>query len=259
MKPRILIADDEPLLRAELRELLAALWPEAELLPEAADGFEALRLARELAPDVAFLDIRMPGLDGLQLAATFGSRTHVVFVTAYNEHALAAFEQGAHDYLLKPVDAVRLARTVERLRERLLQPPPDLRRIVDSVRGLAVSQAAGDAAGAAAVPAPSWIQASVGQAVHFIDLADILYFVAEDKYTRVVADGLEAHIRTPLKELAEMLENAGFWQVHRSYVVSVKRIAAAMRDGDNAMWLSLRGHGKKLPVSQRFHYRFKGM
>lgn len=260
MKPRILIADDEPLLRAELRELLAALWPEAELLPEAADGFEALRLARELAPDVAFLDIRMPGLDGLQLAATFGSRTHVVFVTAYNEHALAAFEQGAHDYLLKPVDAMRLARTVERLRERLLQPPPDLRRIVDSVRDMAAgAEAAAAAPLAGTPPAPSWIQASVGQTVHFIDLADILYFVSEDKYTRVVADGLEAHIRTPLKELADMLENAGFWQVHRSYVVSVKRIAAAVRDGDNAMWISLRGHGRKLPVSQRFQHRFKGM
>lgn len=249
MKPRILIADDEPLLRSELRDLLAALWPEAELLPEAADGFEALRLARALAPDVAFLDIRMPGLDGLQLAATFGSRTHVVFVTAYNEHALAAFEQGAHDYLLKPVDAARLARTVERLRERVLLPPPDLRRIADDVRLAGTSQ----------LQAPSWIQASVGQAVHFIDLSDILYFVAEDKYTRVVAHGLEAHIRTPLKELAETLEGAGFWQVHRSYVVAVKRIAAAVRDGDNAMWLNLRGHGARLPVSQRFQHRFKGM
>ncbi len=248
MKPRILIADDEPLLRAELRELLAALWPEAELLPDAADGFEALRLARELAPDVAFLDIRMPGLDGLQLAATFGSRTHVVFVTAYNEHALAAFEQGAHDYLLKPLDAARLARTVERLRERVWLPPPDLRRIA-GVR----------AASAAPVQPPSWIQASVGQAVHFIALSDILYFVAEDKYTRVVAQGLEAHIRTPLKELAETLEGAGFWQVHRSYVVAVKRIAAAVRDGDNAMWLSLRGHGARLPVSQRFQHRFRTM
>ncbi len=245
MKPRILIADDEPLLRAELRDLLTALWPEAGILPDAHDGFEALRLARELAPDVAFLDIRMPGLDGLQLAATFGSRTHVVFVTAYNEHALAAFEQGAHDYLLKPVDAARLARTVERLRERVLLPPPDLRRIAADVR--------------AAAAAPSWIQASVGQAVHFIDLCDILYFVAEDKYTRVVAAGLEAHIRTPLKELAETLEGAGFWQVHRSYVVAVKRIAAAVRDGDNAMWLSLRGHGARLPVSQRFQHRFRTM
>jgi DNA-binding LytR/AlgR family response regulator len=249
MKPRILIADDEPLLRAELRELLAALWPEAELLPDAADGFEALRMARELAPDVAFLDIRMPGLDGLQLAATFGSRTHVVFVTAYNEHALAAFEQGAHDYLLKPVDAARLARTIERLRERVLLPPPDLHGLATGVR----------AASAPVVQAPSWIQASVGQTVHFIDLSDILYFVAEDKYTRVVAEGLEAHIRTPLKELAETLEGAGFWQVHRSYVVAVKRIAAAVRDGDNAMWLSLRGHGARLPVSQRYQHRFKGM
>ncbi|KQV45448.1 MULTISPECIES: LytTR family DNA-binding domain-containing protein [unclassified Duganella] len=253
MKPRILIADDEPLLRAELRELLAALWPEAELLPDAADGFEALRLARELAPDVAFLDIRMPGLDGLQLAATFGSRTHVVFVTAYNEHALAAFEQGAHDYLLKPVDAARLARTVGRLRERVLLPPPDLRRITADVRAASALSAT------AGTQAPSWIQASVGQAVHFIDLSDILYFVAEDKYTRVVAQGLEAHIRTPLKELAGTLEGAGFWQVHRSYVVAVKRIAAAVRDGDNAMWLTLRGHGARLPVSQRFQHRFKGM
>lgn len=249
MKPRILIADDEPLLRAELRELLASLWPDAELLPDAADGFEALRLARTHAPEVAFLDIRMPGLDGLQLAATFGSRTHVVFVTAYNEHALAAFEQGAHDYLLKPVDAARLARTVERLRERVLQPPPDLRRIAASVGAASIVQG----------QAPSWIQASVGATVHFIDLADILYFAAEDKYTRVVALGLEAHIRTPLKELAEMLEQAGFWQVHRSYVVAVRRIAAAVRDGDNAMWLSLRGHGARLPVSQRFQHRFKGM
>lgn len=249
MKPRILIADDEPLLRAELRELLAALWPEAELLPDAADGFEALRLARELAPDVAFLDIRMPGLDGLQLAAAFGSRTHVVFVTAYNEHALAAFEQGAHDYLLKPVDAARLVRTIERLRERMLLPPPDLHGLAAGMR----------AASAPVVQAPSWIQASVGQTVHFIDLSDILYFVAEDKYTRVVAEGLEAHIRTPLKELAETLEGAGFWQVHRSYVVAVKRIAAAVRDGDNAMWLSLRGHGARLPVSQRYQHRFKGM
>jgi DNA-binding LytR/AlgR family response regulator len=249
MKPRILVADDEPLLRAELRELLAELWPEAELLPDASDGFEALRLARELAPDVAFLDIRMPGLDGLQLAATFGSRTHVVFVTAYNEHALAAFERGAHDYLLKPIDAARLARAVERLRERLSQAPPDLRRIAADVA----------AAGVRPAQAPSWIQASVGQTVHFIDLADILYFAAEDKYTRVVAQGLEAHIRTPLKELAESLEESGFWQVHRGYVVAVKHIAAAVRDGDNAMWLTLRGHGARLPVSQRFQHRFKGM
>jgi len=245
MKPRILIADDEPLLRAELRGLLGALWPEAELLPDAADGFEALHLARELAPDVALLDIRMPGLDGLQLAATFGSRTHVVFVTAYNEHALAAFEQGAHDYLLKPVDAARLERTVARLRERVKQPPRPLDHVTAALR--------------APKAAPSWIQASVGSTVHFIELSDILFFSAEDKYTRVVTPQLEAHIRTPLRELAETLEDAGFWQVHRGYVVAVKRIAAAARDADGAMWLALRGHQARLPVSQRFQHRFKGM
>ena len=107
--------------------------------------------------------------------------------------------------------------------------------------------------------APSWIQASVGQTVHFIELADIVYFTAEDKYTRVVTDALEAHIRTPLKELAESLESAGFWQVHRSHVVAVKRIAAAERDEDGAMWLTLRRHDARLPVSQRFQHRFRGM
>lgn len=245
MTPRILIADDEPLLRAELRGLLARLWPEALLLPDACDGFEAVRMARELAPDIAFLDIRMPGLDGLQVAATFGARTHVVFVTAYSDHMLAAFEQGAHDYLLKPIDAARLARTVARLRERVLLPPPDLGQLAAAWR--------------APKQAPSWIQASVGQTVHFIELADIVYFQAEDKYTRVVTETMEAHIRTPLKELAETLEQAGFWQVHRGYVVAVRRIAAASRDDDGAMWLTLRQHAARLPVSQRFQHRFKGM
>lgn len=128
-RPRILIADDEPLLRAELRESLRQLWPEAELVAEAVDGFEALRLAREWQPDVAFLDIRMPGLSGLEVARTFGLRTHVVFVTAHQEHALAAFDEGALDYVLKPTDPARLARSVARVRERLGTPPPDLARL----------------------------------------------------------------------------------------------------------------------------------
>lgn len=178
-RPRILIADDEPLLRAELRQSLAALWPEAEVVAEAADGYEALRLARATEPDVAFLDIRMPGLSGLEVARTFGVRTHVVFVTAYQEHALAAFDEGAIDYVLKPTDPVRLVRAIERVRARLGTPPPDL-------------------------------------------------------------------------------EDAGFWQIHRGYVVAVKRIAAVSRDADGALWLSLRGHADKLPVSQRFQHRFKG-
>ncbi len=244
MKARILIADDEPLLRAELADQLRQLWPEVDLY-QADDGYSALRMARELAPDIAFLDIRMPGLSGLEIAAAFSARIHLVFITAYSEHAVAAFDHGAIDYVLKPVDPARLARTLERVRGRLTQPPPDLGRLVRQLDR--------------PVAPPSWIQASVGQTVHFIDLTDIVYFTAEDKYTRVVTDTLEAHIRTPLKDLAESLESAGFWQVHRSHVVAVKRIAAAVRDEDGAMWLTLRQHSARLPVSQRFQHRFRGM
>jgi DNA-binding LytR/AlgR family response regulator len=242
--PRILIADDEPLLRAELRSALATLWPEAELAGEAADGVQALRLARELEPDIAFLDIRMPGLNGLEVARAFGSRTHVVFVTAYQEHALAAFDEGAVDYLLKPLDTARLVRAIERVRSRLGTPPPDLARLVQQL---------------APKKPPAWLQASVGNTIHFIDLNDVIYFGSEFKYTRLVTDQMEAHIRTPLKELAEQLEEAGFWQIHRSFLVAVKRIEAVNRDADGALWLTLRGHASRLPVSQRFQHRFKGM
>jgi DNA-binding LytR/AlgR family response regulator len=243
--PRILIADDEPLLREELQVALAALWPEAQVVGAASDGVQALHMARELAPDIAFLDIRMPGLSGLEVARTFGSRIHVVFVTAYQEHALAAFDEGAADYLLKPIDPARLARAIERLRARLGTPPPDLARLVQQ---LAPKKAP-----------PAWLQASVGSTIHFIDLNDVIYFSAELKYTRVVTEHLEAHIRTPLKELAEQLEDAGFWQIHRGYVVAVRRIAAVNRNADGAAWLKLRGHSTRLPVSQRFQNRFKGM
>lgn len=244
--PRILIADDEPLLRAELRESLLALWPQAQIVGEAADGVEAVRMAQQLEPDVAFLDIRMPGLSGLEVARTFGLRTHVVFVTAHDEHALAAFDEGALDYVLKPTDPVRLARSIARVRERLGTPPPDLARLLRSL-------------GTPRPAAPAWLQASVGNAIHFIDLTDVVYFCSEHKYTRVVTDSTVAHIRMPLRELAGSLDDGSFWQIHRGYVVAVKRIAAVARDGDGAMWLSLRGHDTRLPVSQRYQHRFKGM
>ena len=243
--PRILIADDEPLLRADLAEALARLWPEAEIVAMAGDGIEALRLANATQPDAVFLDIRMPGLSGLEVARAFGHRTHVVFVTAFDEHALAAFDEGALDYVLKPIDPARLARAIERLRGRLHLPPPDLRRALPALQPQAAP--------------PSWIQASVGSTVHFIDLADVLYFTSELKYTRVVTKQLEAHIRTPLKELADTLEGCGFWQIHRSHLVNTKRIASVRRDGDGAMWLQLRDSDARLPVSQRFQPRFKSM
>lgn len=247
-KCRILIVDDEPLLRAELRESLQLLWPEAHIVGEAGDGFSALRLARETQPDVVFLDIRMPGLNGMEVAETFGSRVHVVFVTAYQEHAIAAFEAGAIDYVVKPGSPARLAKTITRVRERLGSPPLDLGRVVQQVLPKPASSSP-----------PAWIQASVGNTIHFIDLNEIIYFCAELKYTRVVTGQLEAHIRTPLKDLAETLEEAGFWQIHRGYLVAVKRIASVHRDPDAALWLHLRGHDARLPVSQRFQHRFKGM
>jgi DNA-binding LytR/AlgR family response regulator len=241
---RILVADDEPLLRAELAEALARLWPEAEIV-EAADGIEALRLGRELAPQVAFLDIRMPGLDGLELARVFGARTRIVFVTAYGEHALAAFDEGAVDYLMKPLNMERLARALERVRVRLDETPPDLSRLALPARPKAQP--------------PAWLQATVGNTIHFIDLADVVYFCADAKYTRVVTDAMEAHIRLSLKELAESLDPDAFWQIHRGYMVAVRRIASAARAEDGALWLHLRGHGARLPVSQRFQHQFRGM
>jgi DNA-binding LytR/AlgR family response regulator len=237
--PCILVADDEPLLRAELCEALARLWPEARIV-EAEDGIEALRIGRETAPQVAFLDIRMPGLDGLELARVFQARTHVVFVTAFGEHALQAFDEGAVDYVMKPLSMERLARAVERARARIAGMPP------------------------AAVPPPrpqqpAWLQATVGNTIHFIDLADVVYFCADAKYTRVVTDAMEAHIRLSLKELTEALDGAAFWQIHRGYMVAVKRIAAAARAEDGTLWVQLRGHGARLPVSQRFQHLFRGM
>jgi DNA-binding LytR/AlgR family response regulator len=239
--PRILIADDEPYLRAELRESLAELWPEARVVAEAGDGIEALRLGRETQPDVAFLDIRMPGLTGIELAHVFSQRTHVVFVTAYGEHAADAFDEDAVDYVMKPASGERLARAVERVRARL--------------RAAGKARPAG---GGSAAPL-TCLQASVGQAIHFIDLADVVYFCSDAKYTRVVTEKMEAHIRLSLRELAETLDPRAFWQIHRGYIVAVKRIASALRAEDGALWLHLHGHGTRLPVSQRFQHLFKPM
>jgi DNA-binding LytR/AlgR family response regulator len=242
--PCILVADDEPLLRAELSEALTRLWPDARIV-EAQDGIEALRLGREAAPQVAFLDIRMPGLDGLELARVLGARTHVVFVTAYGDHALAAFDEAAVDYVMKPLSMERLARALERVRARLGEAPPDL-------SGLA------QPAPRKSQP-PAWLQATVGNTIHFIDLADVVYFCADAKYTRVVTDSMEAHIRLSLKELAESLDGEAFWQIHRGYMVAVRRIASAARAEDGGLWVHLRGHGARLPVSQRFQHLFRGM
>ncbi|WP_374434958.1 LytR/AlgR family response regulator transcription factor [Inhella sp.] len=247
--PRLLIADDEQAPREHLRRLLAQHWPQAELVAECANGVDAWDEALAQEPTVCFLDIRMPGLTGLQVAQRLGQLSQppqVVFVTAYNDHALAAFEAGALDYLVKPLDAERLQRALVRVQQRLqlAAPAPDLQALLQQLlprRG-----------------APRPIQASVGKEVRLIPPDEVVYFESDARYTRVVTADTEALIRTPLKELIASLDPDQFWQVHRSILVNSRCIASALRVDENNMLLSLRGRNEKLPVSRQFQALFKG-
>jgi DNA-binding LytR/AlgR family response regulator len=216
-RPRAIIAEDEPLLREELAELLASLWPELEIVARAGDGIEALHALETLAPDVLFLDIQMPGLTGLQVARQASGRCHVVFVTAYDQHTLAAFEQGAADYVLKPANTPRLATTVARLKERIGRQAPSLEGLLREL-------------GAGRRGFLRWINASHGQAVRVITVDDVCYFQADSKYTRVVTAAEESLIRKPIKELCDELDPACFWQIHRSTIVNVHAVAGVVRD-----------------------------
>src|SRR5215470_17137416 len=213
MNPRALIADDEPNLAEHLRLRLAALWPELEVLPIAANGLDALRAIDDEAPEIAFLDIRMPGLTGLELARRIDARTHVVFVTAYDQYAVEAFDQDAVDYLLKPVTDERLAKCIERLKKKLAssEAPPPLEEVIARLSRLAP----------AATGRLRWIRALKGEVVHQIAVDDVLYFNASDKYTRVVTAEGEALIRTALTDLAKELDPDRFVQIHRSTIVNM--------------------------------------
>lgn len=242
--PTCIICEDEPLLRAQLKETLAAAWPELTVVGEAEDGIKASRMVDDLKPDIAFLDIRMPGLSGLEVARHAAARCHVVFITAYDEYAIQAFEQGAVDYVLKPVEAARFMTTVARLKSRLATPPADLRNLL--------SQLAGKPEGKL-----RWIQASVGNTIKFITVDEIIYFQSDTKYTRVVTAQGESLIRKALKELLEELDGETFWQIHRGTVINVNRIAAVQRDGEGGMTVLLKGCADKLPVSQTWQHRFR--
>lgn len=243
-----LIAEDEPLLRAQLRSRLADAWPELEIVAEAANGEEALALAAETRPDVAFLDIRMPGRSGLEVAREIGSGCHVVFVTAYDEYAVAAFEEGAVDYLLKPAAPERVAKVVARLKSRLASAPLDLAALV--------ARLAPHAGGAGPL---RWIRASLGNSMAMIAVDDVAYFQAGDKYTKVITAGGEALIRKPIKELYEELDPEAFWQVHRSTIVNLRAIERVDRDWRGEPVIVLRGRGETLAVSRTFAHRFKAM
>jgi len=248
-----LIADDEEAPRAQLRAALRRCWPELEIVAEAVNGVDAWDAFLEHEPAVCLLDIRMPGLSGIEVAERIAGRAQVVFVTAFGDHALAAFDAGAVDYVLKPVDDERLAQAITRLRQRLDQratpPLPDA-----ALQGLLARLAA-----QVQRPAPvDVIQASLGKEVRLIRVASIVYFESDARYTRVVHEDGEALIRTPLKELLAQLDPQRFWQVHRSVIVNHHHIAAAVRIDEGTMHLVLHGRPEKLPVSRHFQGRFKG-
>lgn len=247
-----LIAEDEDTLRRELVERLGQVWPELQVVAEAADGFAALSLAAAHRPDVVFLDIQMPGVTGLDVArqlAQVGVASHIVFVTAYDEHALQAFEAGAHDYLLKPLSLPRLLTTVTRLRQRLAQPA-----------GLVARPAAARALDPPLPAAPlRWINASVGQTVKLLTVDEVLYFQADTKYTRVALRDGEALIRKSLKELVEELDPQQFWQIHRSTLVNLSAIAGASRDLRGRLHLKLKERPETLLVAESYAHLFRQM
>ncbi|MBP6763409.1 MAG: response regulator transcription factor [Rubrivivax sp.] len=263
-----LVADDEEAPRQQLVSALHKAWPELQVVAEAVNGVDAWDAWLEHEPDLCFLDIRMPGLSGIDVARRIGGRTPVVFVTAYGDHALAAFDAGAVDYVMKPVEPARLAQALERVRSRL-QPSatvpaapvasaskPDLaslQAVLDQLAGL-------DHLKRRAAPL-AVIQAGVGKEVRLIRVADVVFFESDARYTRVVyrSDGVdgEALIRTPLKELLAQIDEHEFWQVHRSVIVNRLQVAAAVRVDEGHMHLTLRGRSEKLPVSRHFQGLFK--
>jgi DNA-binding LytR/AlgR family response regulator len=245
--PRAIIAEDEPLLGAGLRDALAALWPSLRICALVEDGIQTLRALEEHKPDILFLDIQMPGLSGIEVARQVNGRCHVVFVTAFDDHAIQAFEQGAVDYLLKPLSVSRLATAVTRLKQRIGSTPARLDGLIERL----------------AEPREGeylrWITASQGREVRLITIAEVCYFRSDNKYTAVITPDGEALIRMTLRELIEQLDPAVFWQVHRSTVVNANAIAGLVRDGDGRLNVKLKQRSETLLVSEAHASRFRVM
>ncbi|MDB5857023.1 MAG: transcriptional regulator [Ramlibacter sp.] len=246
--PTAVLAEDEAVLRGELRAHLADLWPELRIVGEACNGFQALQLLERHAPDLLFLDIEMPGLTGLEVARQAGERCHVVFVTAYDAHATAAFEQGAIDYVLKPYSLDRLALTVRRLRQRIGSAAAPLDSLLRQLAGAARPQ-----------KYLRWINAAHGNDVALITVDEVLYFQADTRYTLVVTAAGEALIRRPLKELQDELDPANFWPIHRSTIVNANAIAGVTRDFRGRIHVKLKARADRLPVSEAHAHLFRQM
>lgn len=257
-RPTALIADDEPLLRRALARQLAQAWPELEVVAQTRNGRETVERFEALRPDICFLDVHMPGLSGVEAARFIGRRAHLVFVTAYDQYAVQAFAQGALDYLVKPVEAERLADTIARLRERLraAQPAPDTEALLERLAAQLQKKSAPDTL--------RWIRASVGQALRLIGVDEIDFLRSDEKYTRIAwrGDGGkpgEALIRTPLKELAAQLDPAQFVQVHRAVVVNLRAISHVTRGANETAHIHLKGRDEVLPVSRSYLHQFRQM
>ena len=271
--PRALIAEDEPLLAAALQHALANAWPELQIAATVGDGLSAVRQALALQPEVLFFDIRMPGQSGLEAAAELADAwpadrpfPALVFVTAYDHYAVQAFEAQAVDYLLKPVQPARLQKTVQKLQQALVQKAPAallLEATLTQLRHLLATPGLAAPAPTTALAPPSapltLIQASSGNQIHLVPVADVLYFEAADKYVRVLTAKQEYLIRTPLKELAAQLDIREFWQVHRGTLVRASAIASVMRDEAGRLHLALRARPERLTVSRLYAHLFKAM
>jgi DNA-binding LytR/AlgR family response regulator len=260
-RPTALIADDEPLLREALARQLAQAWPELEVVAEARNGREAVRLFEARRPDICFLDVQMPGLSGVEAARQIGRQAHLVFVTAFDQYAVQAFAQGVLDYLVKPVELARLAETVARLKERLraAQPATNTESLLQQL-----TEQLAKLRGSAGSEPLRWIRAQVGQTLRLISTDDIVYLRSDSKYTLIAWRGddgkpAEALVRTPLKELATQLDPAQFAQVHRSAIVNLRAIDHVRRGDNETADIHLKGRPEVLPVSRNYLHLFKQM
>jgi len=254
--PAALIADDEPLLRDRLRAHLARLWPELSVVAEARNGREAIELFEIHAPQVAFLDVHMPGQSGIDAARSIARRAEIVFVTAHEHYAVQAFEQGALDYVVKPFEEERLADTVARLKARLASPRP----AADGLDAM-LERIAGElkARGAERPKYLQWIRASVASSVRLIPVDQIAFLRSDEKYTLVAWEGGEALIRTPIRELVEQLDPDGFAQIHRSVIVNLRCVAQVDRGFNDTAEVRLKDRREVLPVSRSFLHVFRQM
>ena len=247
--PTAIIAEDEPILREQLRAKLARLWPELEIVASVEDGAAALEALEERPPDFMFLDIQMPEVSGVDVARQVAGRSHVVFVTAYDQYAIEAFETGAVDYILKPATDERLSVTVDRLKAKAASPPAN----IDAVLAMIADDSR------ARRGRLQWIKATMGQNLRLIPVADVLFFQSDEKYTRVVTADSEALIKTPIRELLDGLDPDVFWQIHRSTLVNVNAIAGVTRDFRGQAHVKIKGKDESLVVSRVYSHLFKQM